>query len=60
MEDNLISSDCPVNEAANITRALKYIFRASKKKGEPAEKDLRKFYNYIHRAKTGEWLEEDS
>ena len=37
-----------------IAMALKYLVRCGKKDG--SEKELDKAINYLHRAKTGEWI----
>ncbi len=56
LEVRLINAGVDINEACNICRGLKYVLRGSFKEGEDVQKELRKFYNYTHRARTGEWL----
>ena len=56
LEVRLIKAGVDVNEACNICRGLKYVLRGSFKEGEDVQKELRKFYNYTHRARTGKWL----
>lgn len=56
LEVRLVNAGVDVNEACNICRGLKYVLRGSFKEGEDVAKELRKFYNYTHRARTGEWL----
>jgi len=56
LEVRLIKAGVDINEACNICRGLKYVLRGSFKEGEDVQKELRKFYNYTHRARTGSWL----
>ena len=47
--------DITKKQAYNITQALKYLLRCGLK--DDSSKDLFKAENYIHRARTGEWIE---
>lgn len=40
----------------NIAQAIRYLLRAGEKEGQSASKDLDKAANYVHRARTGDWL----
>ena len=53
------SGDIGPDRAHLVAHASKYLRRAGKKDGEPWEKDLQKFINYIHRAITGVWIGEE-
>ncbi len=41
-----------------IGNALKYLLRAGEKDGETWMDDIAKAENYLHRARTGEWMPE--
>jgi len=56
IETRLWSLELDPNEVGNIARGLKYLLRLGLKESENPRKELDKFYNYMHRAKTGEWL----
>lgn len=56
VESRLISAGLDVSSACNIARGLKYILRSGFKEGEDVNKEVQKFYNYVNRARTGEWL----
>jgi hypothetical protein len=47
-----------INAVCNIVRGLKYILRSGFKEGEDVAKEVHKFYNYTHRARTGKWIGE--
>ena len=46
----------PPQAMYSIGNALKYLLRAGLKEGQPYHKDLDKAMNYIHRAKSGKWV----
>ena len=56
LEQRLWALELDANEANNIIRGLKYIFRLGLKETENPQKELAKLYNYTHRARTGEWI----
>ena len=41
-----------------ICNAVKYLLRCGAKKGESWSDDVAKAENYLHRARTGEWMKE--
>lgn len=47
----------PPEAVYSIGNALKYLLRAGLKEGQPYHKDLDKAMNYIHRAKSGKWVD---
>ena len=56
VEAQLINAGVEVNRVCNIVRGLKYILRADLKANENVDKEIHKFFNYVHRARTGKWL----
>ena len=55
--DALVRNGVPASRAFNVVTAVKYLStRLGAKAGQPIELDLMKAENYIHRARTGEWL----
>ena len=49
-------SEVPAKVRLCIAQALRYLMRAGTKQGEDWKKELSKAENYIHRARTGEWI----
>ena len=50
--------DIPRNAIFPICNAVKYLLRCGAKKGESWRDDVAKAENYLHRARTGEWMME--
>ena len=50
--------DIPRKAVFQICNAVKYLLRCGAKKGESWRDDVAKAENYLHRARTGEWMEE--
>ena len=50
--------DIPRNAIFPICNAVKYLLRCGAKKGESWRDDVAKAENYLHRARTGEWMKE--
>lgn len=50
--------DIPRKAIFPICNALKYMIRCGAKKGESWRDDVAKAENYLHRARTGEWMKE--
>lgn len=50
--------DIPRKAIFPICNALKYLIRCGAKKGESWRDDVAKAENYLHRARTGEWMKE--
>lgn len=60
MAECLIRNGVPPKKAHNIIAALKYLSpRLGAKDDTPIELDLMKAENYIHRARTGKWLDKE-
>lgn len=58
--DALVRNGIPASRAYNVVAALKYLSsRLGSKSGTPIELDLMKAENYIHRARTGKWLDKE-
>lgn len=58
MMAKLLENGVMPNRAYDIVSALKYLSsRLNSKPGTPLELDLMKAENYIHRARTGKWLD---
>lgn len=59
--DALTRNGIPASRALNIVSAVKYLSpRLGAKVDQPIELDLLKAENYIHRARTGKWLDKES
>ena len=50
--------EIPRKPAYAIGNAVKYMLRCGAKKGESWRDDVAKAENYLHRARTGEWMKE--
>lgn len=50
--------DIPRRAIFPICNAVKYLLRCGAKKGESWSDDVAKAENYLHRARTGEWMKE--
>lgn len=50
--------DIPRKAVFPICNAVKYLIRCGAKKGESWRDDVAKAENYLHRARTGEWMKE--
>ena len=50
--------DIPRKAVFPICNAVKYLLRCGAKKGESWSDDVAKAENYLHRARTGEWMKE--
>lgn len=50
--------DIPRMAIFPICNAVKYLLRCGAKKGESWSDDVAKAENYLHRARTGEWMKE--
>lgn len=58
--DALVRNGIPPSRAYNVVAAVKYLSpRLGAKFGQPIELDLMKAENYIHRARTGKWLDKE-
>ena len=58
--DALTRNEIPASRAYNIVAAVKYLSpRLGAKADQPIELDLMKAENYIHRARTGKWLNKE-
>lgn len=53
-------SEIPAKARLCIAQAIRYLMRAGTKQGEDWKKELSKAENYIHRARTGEWIKADT
>ena len=53
-------SEVPAKSRLCIAQAIRYLMRAGTKQGEDWKKELSKAENYIHRARTGEWIKPDT
>ena len=51
-------NDIPRKAIFPICNAVKYLLRCGAKPGEGWQDDVAKAENYLHRARTGEWMEE--
>ena len=49
--------EIPRKPAYAIGNAVKYLLRCGAKNGERWQDDVAKAENYLHRARTGEWME---
>jgi hypothetical protein len=59
--DALTRNGIPASRAYNVVAAVKYLSpRLGAKVDQPIELDLMKAENYIHRARTGKWLDKES
>ena len=59
--DALVRNGVPASRAFNVVTAVKYLSpRLGAKADQPIELDLMKAENYIHRARTGKWLDKES
>jgi len=58
MEHVIQREQIPIKPRSCLYMALKYVWRAGTKEGEPWEKDLAKAQNWLHRAQTGKWINE--
>jgi len=47
----------PRKAAYCVGNAIKYLLRAGLKEGESWEDDVAKAENYLHRSRTGEWID---
>lgn len=50
--------EIPRKPAYAIGNAVKYLLRCGAKNGERWHEDVAKAENYLHRARTGEWMKE--
>ena len=50
--------EIPRKPAYAICNAVKYLLRCGAKHGESWRDDVAKAENYLHRARTGEWMKE--
>lgn len=50
--------DIPRKAIFPICNAVKYLLRCGAKPGESWQDDVAKAENYLHRARTGEWMKE--
>ena len=50
--------EIPRKPAYAIGNAVKYLLRCGSKHGESWRDDVAKAENYLHRARTGEWMKE--
>ena len=50
--------DIPRKAIFPICNAVKYLLRCGAKHGESWQEDVAKAENYLHRARTGEWMKE--
>ena len=58
--DALVRNGIPASRAYDVVAALKYLSpRLGSKSETPIELDLMKAENYIHRARTGKWLDKE-
>ena len=58
--DALVRNGDPARRAYDVVAALKYLSsRLGSKSETPIELDLMKAENYIHRARTGKWLDKE-
>lgn len=58
--DALIRNGVPASRAYDIVAGVKYLSpRLGAKADQPIELDLMKAENYIHRARTGKWLDKE-
>jgi len=53
-------SEIPAKARLCMAQAVRYLMRAGTKQGEDWKKELSKAENYIHRARTGEWIKPDT
>lgn len=51
-------NEIPRKPAYAIGNAVKYLLRCGAKQGESWRDDVAKAENYLHRARTGEWMKE--
>ena len=51
-------NEIPRKPAYAIGNAVKYLLRCGAKQGESWRDDVAKSENYLHRARTGEWMKE--
>lgn len=51
-------NEIPRKPAYAIGNAVKYLLRCGSKQGESWRDDVAKAENYLHRARTGEWMKE--
>ena len=49
-------SEVPAKSRYAMAQAIRYLMRAGGKVGEDWRKELEKAENYIHRARTGQWI----
>ena len=60
MMGKLLENNMGPERAYDVVCALKYLSpRLGAKAGQPVELDLMKAENYIHRARTGKWLDKE-
>lgn len=58
--DALTRNRVPASRAFDVVSAVKYLSpRLGAKADQPIELDLMKAENYIHRARTGKWLDKE-
>lgn len=58
--DALVRNGVPPSRAYDVVAAVKYLSpRLGAKTDQPIELDLMKAENYIHRARTGKWLDKE-
>ena len=58
--DALVRNGVPPSRAYDVVAAVKYLSpRLGGKADQPIELDLMKAENYIHRARTGTWLDKE-
>lgn len=50
--------DIPRKAIFPVCNAVKYLLRCGAKPGESWQDDVAKAENYLHRARTGEWMKE--
>ena len=54
----VVRDEIPRKPAYAIGNAVKYLLRCGAKNGERWQEDVAKAENYLHRARTGEWMKE--
>lgn len=55
----LSAKEVPEDRRLHIAQAIRYLMRVGTKAGEDWQKELDKAENYIHRARTGNWIGKD-
>ena len=58
IEDVVNRENIPRPSAFAIGNAIKYLLRVGKKQGEDWQDDVEKAENYLHHARTGEWMKD--